>query len=328
MELKLGDARALVVEILTSRGMPTDYAGMVADHLVDGSLVGDEHFGLPRAIGLAEVLEKRPPAGRVAIVREDANSAVIDGCGNNGFVTSVIGIDKAIELARKSGVGVVGVSNTWFSGRLAYYVERAARHGLIAFHTASATARVAPYGGIDPVYGTNPIAFGFPGRDGPLIVDIGTSAATWGEMLHRRSTGRALDPGMAVDRQGHPTDDAAAGLAGAILPWGGARGGGLALVVQVLGLLAGGRPIVKELGDYGFFFLVFDPELLMPLDEFKARSAELLDVVRASRPGPGFERVRVQGEASMARRAEALARGSIVLEHRDYTALQALRRKG
>jgi len=326
MELKLGDARAIVVEILTSRGMPADYAGMVADHLVDGSLVGDEHFGLPRAIGLVEVLDKRPPAKRVAVIREDSNSAVIDGCDNNGFVTSVIGVDKAIELARKSGVGIVGVRNTWFSGRLAYYVERAARQDLVAFHTASATARVAPYGGIDPVYGTNPMAFGFPGQDGPLIVDIGTSAATWGEMLHRRNSGRALDPEMAVDRLGHPTEDAAAGLAGAILPWGGARGGGLALVVQILGLLAGGKPIVKQLGEYGFFFLVFDPEMLMPIDEFKARSAELLEAVRASRPGQDFERVRIQGEASAARRAQGLARGTIVIGDKDYAALQALRR--
>jgi LDH2 family malate/lactate/ureidoglycolate dehydrogenase len=290
--------------------------------------VGDEHFGLPRAIGLVEVLAKRPPARRVAIVREDAHSAVLDGGDNNGFVTSVVAIDKAIELARNNGVGIVGVRNTWFSGRLAYYVERAARQNLIAFHTASATARGAPYGGIDPIYGTNPIAFGFPGKNGPLIVDIGTSAATWGEMLHRQSSGRPLDPGMAVDRHGRPTDDAALGLAGAILPWGGARGGGLALVVQLLGLVAGGKPIVKQLGDYGFFFLVFDPELLMPIDEFKTRSAELLDAVRASRPGDGFERVRVQGEASMARRAQALARGCIAIDDKDYAALLALRRKG
>ncbi|MPZ55187.1 MAG: Ldh family oxidoreductase [Rhizobiales bacterium] len=325
MELKFEDAKALAVEILTSRGMRPDYAGIVADHLIDAAIAGHAFAGLPRVLALVEALEKKPPARPVTIVREDSISAVIDGGDNNGYVTSVIGVDKAIDLAKGSGVGIVGVRNTWFSGRLAYYVERAARLDLVAFHTASSTARVAPYGGIDALFGTNPIALAFPGKDGPLVIDLGTSAATWGELLLRKRTGRKLDPGMAVDVQGQPTDDAAAGLDGAILPWGGPRGGALSLAVQVLGVLAGGNTIVKDVSDYGFFFFVFNPELLMPINQFKTRAEELLDIVRTSRPGLGAERVRIPGASSLLRRAQGQVRGTLTVDDKVYAALQNLR---
>jgi LDH2 family malate/lactate/ureidoglycolate dehydrogenase len=327
MELKIEDAKDLAIDILTSRGMPCDYAGMVADHLVDAAMAGHAFAGLPRVLALVEGLEKKPPASPVTVVREDKQSALIDGGDNNGYVTSVIGVDKAIALAKGSGVGIVGVRNTWFSGRLAYYVERAARQNLIALHTANSTARVAPFGGVDAIFGTNPIAFAFPCDGEPLVIDVGTSAATWGELLLRKRTGRKLDPNMAVDAAGEATDDPAAGLEGAILPWGEHRGYGLSLVVQVLGILAGSKVIVDDVAQYGFFFIVFDPELLMSLGEFKSKVAQLRDSLRRSRPAPGGTGVRLPGEGSQAKRKRALARGTVTVDDKIYEALSLLRGK-
>jgi LDH2 family malate/lactate/ureidoglycolate dehydrogenase len=325
MELKIEEAKGLAIDILTSRGMRHDYAGMVADHLVDAAMAGHAFAGLPRVLALVEALEKKPPAAPVTVLREDRQSALIDGGDNNGYVTSVIGVDKAIALAKASGIGIVGVRNTWFSGRLAYYVERAARQNLIAFHTANSTARVAPHGGIDPIFGTNPVAFAFPCEGEPLVVDLGTSAATWGELLLRKRTGRKLDSNMAVDASGEITDDPAAALKGAILPWGEHRGYGLSLVVQVLGILAGSKVVIDDVEQYGFFFTVFNPELLMPVDEFKSKVAQLRDILHRSRPTPSGERVRVPGEGSQARRKRGLDRGTVMVDDKIYDALLALR---
>ena len=327
MQLTFAEARALAVDVLSSHGMPMDHAGIVADHLIDAAGAGHAFAGLPRVLALVDHLKDHPAGAPITITERGPGAAVIDGGGNNGYVTSLIGIDKAIDLARKSGVGVVGIRDTWFSGRLAYYVERAARAGFIAFHTASTQARVAPSGGIDRIFGTNPVAFAFPCDPEPLVIDFGTGMTTWGNVLLRRKLGQQLDPGSAVDGQGNPTNDPSAALEGAFLPWGGHRGYGLALVVQVLAILAGGKMVAEEVTDSGFFFMVIDPGLLGSAEDFKQNVTDLVAHIEASRPAPGTEKVRVHGRGSLAKRARAQAAGMIEVDQAVYDTLIALRGK-
>ncbi len=325
MQLSFAEAKALAVDVLTSHGMPADHAATVADHLIDAAGAGHAFAGLPRVMALVEHLRDHPAGRPITVTDRSASSAVIDGAGNNGYVTSIIGIDKAMDLARQSGVGVVGIRDTWFSGRLAYYVERAARAGFVAFHTASTQARVAPAGGIDRIFGTNPVAFAFPCDPEPLVIDFGTGMTTWGNVLLRRKLGQKLDPGSAVDREGSPTLDPSKALESAFLPWGGPRGYGLALVVQVLALMAGGRMVAEEVTDSGFFFLVIDPALLGSAEDFKANVTALVAHIEASRPAPGTDRVRVHGRGSLAKRARAQAAGVIEVDQAVYDTLTALR---
>jgi LDH2 family malate/lactate/ureidoglycolate dehydrogenase len=327
MLLSFADARQLAVDVLVAHGMPLDHAGIVGDHLVDAAGAGHAFAGLPRVMALVEHLTDHPAGAPITVTDRSASSAVIDGGGNNGYVTSLIGIDKAMALARASGVGVVGIKNTWFSGRLAYYVERAARAGFMAFHTASTQARVAPSGGIDRIFGTNPVAFAFPCDPEPLVIDFGTGMTTWGNVLLRRKLGQPLEPGAAVDAEGNPTLDPSAALEGAFLPWGGHRGYGLALVVQVLAMMAGGKMVAEEVTDSGFFFLVIDPAMLGSAEEFKANVTSLVAHIEASRPAPGTEKVRVHGRGSLAKRAKAQAAGMIEVDQAVYDTLVALKGK-
>ncbi|QLH13001.1 Ldh family oxidoreductase [Paracoccus pantotrophus] len=325
MYLSFADARQLAIDVLSSHGMPSDHAAIVADHLVDAAGAGHAFAGLPRVMALVEHLTDHPAGKEITVTDVSPSSATIDGAGNNGYVTSLIGIDKAIELARQSGVGVVGIRNTWFSGRLAYYVERAARAGFIALHTASTQARVAPSGGIDRIFGTNPVAFAFPCEPDPLVIDFGTGMTTWGNVLLRRKLEQPLDPDSAVDVEGNPTTDPSAALEGAFLPWGGHRGYGLALVVQVLAILAGGKMVAEEVTDSGFFFLVIDPALLGNAGDFRRQVGELVAHIEGSRPAPGNQRVRVPGRGSLAKRAKAEAAGQIEVDQAVYDTLVALR---
>ena len=327
MKLAIAEATDLALRGLVRAGMKPIAARIVADHLIDANLCGHEFSSLPRVLALAEELAKKPPPGEIRITRETQCSAVIDGGDNVAYVVSLFAIDKAIDIAKESGVAVVSASNTWFSGRLAYYVERAARKGYVAMHTTNTTARVAPYGGIDRLMGTNPIAIAFPSDDEPLVIDVGTSATTWGDVVLAQTKGEPLPGGVAVDPQGRPTLDPAAALEGAFLAWGGQRGSALSLAVQALGVLAGSAPVIHEVGNYGLFFLVVDPHVLMDRGEFKANVSELRRAIECNRPS-GDAPVRVPGDGSLKRRKARIAEGFVTVDDRVYERLVALAGQG
>jgi LDH2 family malate/lactate/ureidoglycolate dehydrogenase len=324
MQLTIAEATELAVRTLTRHRMSERCARLAAEHLVDAALCGHEFSSLARLLAIVEALQKKPPAAEIRVVHETANSALIDGGDNIGYAVSITAIDKAIEICARSGVAIVGANNTWFSGRLAYYVERAARRGYVAMHTTNTTALVAPFGGIDRVIGTNPLAFAFPCEGDPVVIDIGTSATSWGDVVLSAAKGETLPAGVAIDAGGQPTDDPNEALAGAFLPWGGRRGSGLSLVVQLFGILAGSQVVIDGIGNYGLFFLVLDPALLMPGEQFKSRASELREVIHATRLAKGASQVRVPGEGSIERRKRSTAAGVIQVDDRVYSKILEL----
>jgi len=326
MQLSLEDATALTVTTLTRHGMSAEHAKCVADHLVDAALCGHEFSSLPRLLAIVDEMRSKPPTAEIRVAREDGCFAHIDGGDNVAYVVSIVAVDKAIEICRRNGVAVVTAGNTWFSGRCAYYVERGARAGFVSLHTTNTTARVAPYGGTERLMGTNPFAIAFPSTTDPLVIDIGTSAITWGDVLLAREKGEALPEGVAVDRQGHPTLDPTAALEGAFMAWGGQRGSALSLTVQLLGVLAGSRPVIPDSSDYGLFFVLIDPERVHPGGRFRAEVSALRAAIEANRPLPGVERVRVPGDGSLNRRKRALASPTLMLDDKVYARILELGR--
>jgi L-2-hydroxycarboxylate dehydrogenase (NAD+) len=320
-KLSLDDAKAVAIDFLQRHKMPAEHATMVADHLIYATLAGHDFAGFSRLLPLSERLKQRGVGGTVTVIHETEKSATIDGADVNGYVTSVFGMDKAIELAKKSGVGIVGVHNSWFSGMLRYYVERAAQAGLIGIHASNSTARVAPHGGIDRLLGTNPMAFAFPATGSPLVIDFASASIMWGDVIYHDQLGAPLPAGRAVDSDGHPTVNPLAALAGAILPWGGARGSSVSVLVQALGILGGSDPIVGESGKWGYFFMAIDPELLMPLAQFKQRIGAMRDAIEGSRPRPGGSPVRTPGSSSRRNLDNGFARGWIEVDDAIYEAL-------
>jgi LDH2 family malate/lactate/ureidoglycolate dehydrogenase len=229
--------------------------------------------------------------------------------------------EAAIAKAAAHGISVIGVTNSWMSGRSAYFVEMIANAGLVAIHTASSGPTVAPHGGAKPVLGTNPIAFALPGEDGPLVLDMGTSAFMATELQLRVRLGQPLPEGVGVDRDGRPTRDAAAVRDGALLPFGGHKGFGLGLIVQAFGLL-GGAALVPG-NDDGYVFIAFRPDLLVPLADLKRELAALIARVKAVPPQPGFAEIRIPGEQS-ARNRERLRREGLGVDRLVYDRLTAL----
>src|SRR5215813_5590420 len=276
VHLSVADARALGERAMRGIGYEAEEARILTDHVIDAALCGYEYSGLPKLLNVADSPRFKAPRGPVRRVKDTGVSVLFDGGNKSCMLGMYYATRAAIERASAHGFALVGVNNLWMSGRSAYYVEMAARAGLIGIHTVAAPPMVAPLGGAGPALGTNPIAFGFPMEADPLVIDLGTSAFMGTDLQFRQRLGIPLPDNVAIDEHGRPTTDAGAARRGAILPFGGYKGFALALATHALGVLCGWD------GDHekaGYLFIAFRPDLFMPLEDYRrALAAEIATI--------------------------------------------------
>ena len=307
MILTVAQARSLAAASMAAVGHTAEESAIIADHLIDCELRGLSFGGLPRALSIVERIMQTPKAREpIRVIHETPVSATLHGGDQVGYLVGRRATDIAIEKARASGIAIVGAFETWYTGMYSYYLERVTKAGFAGLIAGSAPPRVAPHGGTQGRFGTNPIAIGIPTTGIPIIWDIGTSAVMSGEVMLRQRTGALLDMGSAFDAAGKPTRDPAAALGGAFAVWGGHKGSGLAMVVQMLGMMAGAAAMPPVIRDCGLFLVAIDPGLLGPADDYKQRIADYADALRATRPLDPANPVRVPFERSAADRARRL----------------------
>lgn len=326
MRLSIDEARTLVVDVMTAVGHTSPEAKEIADHLIDCELRGLSFGGLPRALSVVErIRSTATPQRAISIVRETPVSATIDGGDRVGYLVANRATDIAIDKARSTGLAMVGAHETWYTGMFSYYLERITAQGFAGMIAGSGLALVAPHGGTEARFGTNPIAFGFPATHGPVICDIGTAGVMLGEVALKQRLGELLPPGLAFDKEGHPTQNAGEALEGAFTVWGGHKGSGLALVVQLLGMMCGAEAAPKGLRDCGFFVLVMDPGVLNSAGDYQDRVTKFADDLRATRPLNPEHPVRVPFDRSRAERVRRLTDGYIDVSDTVFDALGQIR---
>lgn len=325
MFVPLAQARNLATRALSGLGLNTREADITADHLIDCELRGLGFSGLARILSIAERLASTPTTPTPITVRKETPvSSLLDGGDNLGYLVAHRATEIVIGKASESGLALVGAHNTWYTGMLSYYAEMATARDLVVMIASNATPWVAPYGGSAARFGTNPICFGFPGERDPVIWDIGTSEIIHAQVLLARRLGQPLPPGVAFDAAGQPTTDPAQALSGAFVAWGGHKGSGLGIVVQLLGVLAGSPISPGELHDFGFLILAAQPDLLGSLDEFKQKVSDYADTVRGTQPLSPDSPVRMPFDRSVARRQETLRQGGFEVADEVYRAISAL----
>lgn len=258
------------------------------------------------------------------ITRESAVSAQLDGGDRVGYLVAEEATRIAITKAKGSGIGAVGASNTWYTGMLSYYAEKVVAAGMVVMIASNATPWVAPHGGSQGRFGTNPICFGFPSEGVPLIWDIGISQIIHAQATIAGRTGQQLPAGVAYDADGNPTRDPLAALSGAFVNWGGHRGSGLGIVVQLLGVMAGSPILPGQLRDFGCFVLAIRPDLFVDAEAFRTSVSEYAEQIRATRRLDHDVPVRVPLERSAALRSERLASGAIDVDDVVYAAVLKL----
>jgi LDH2 family malate/lactate/ureidoglycolate dehydrogenase len=323
VRLTEAQARSVSMRALHKCGYDEAGATIITDQLVDNALCGYPFASLARILTIAEESRNRQTRTEPHIVRETASSALVDGGNTIGYIAAFRGAEIAARKAKETGLSIVGVYNSFYSGRNAWFVEHIVKHDLVAIHTSSASPRVLPPGSKAPLLGTNPISIGFPSTNGPVVWDIGTASVMWGDVQLMARLGHELPEGAGFDADGNPTRDAAEALKGGVAPWGGHKGYGLSFCIQALGLIAGaalGRGVVN---DYGFLFIAIDPGLTQPDNAFQSQMSELVETIKALPKQDGVEEIRIPSERAFQDRARRRVEG-IVVEQKIVDMLEAL----
>ncbi len=325
VKLSVRDAHALAAGVMRAYEHSAEYAGLIADHLIDCELRGLQYGGLPRLVSIVERLERTgAPKRPVETVHETPVSARLAGHDNLGYVVAHKATEIAIAKAKQSGLAFVGANDTWYTGMLSYFAEMAAAEGLVTMIASNASPWVAPHGAVDGRFGTNPICYGFPSTGDPIIWDIGTSTIMHAEVVLAKRMGLPLAEGLAFDADGEPTTDPDAALGGAFAAWGGHKGSGLAHVVQLLGVLAGSPTQPPDLAQFGFVILALRPDLMTTEADYRARVTEYAETVRGARPVKGGPPVRMPFDRSATLRRDRLAADVIEVPEAVHARLQGI----
>jgi LDH2 family malate/lactate/ureidoglycolate dehydrogenase len=319
--------------ILVAMGCDGANAHLIAEGLVEADLRGNRIQGTDHLYSVISALQagRINGAARPRVVRESAATALVDGDGGAGHVGGRFAADLAVDKAKATGIGAVGLARAGDTFMLAGYVDRMASADLVGMAFTNSLYSggnpyfvcVHPAGGIDPVLGTNPLAIEFPTRDGGQIVaDLATSTSAMGHLRLASYRGGQIPAGVAIDHDGYPTTDPFAAMAGALTPLGGHKGFALGLAVALLsGPMVGadiGAPLKAQAQsddppNLGHFFLAIDPAAFGPLEAYHDRVDAFVAELKAGRRAPGVEAIHMPGERSLRRREQSLADGISLL---------------
>ena len=315
------DLTDLVVAALLRAGVARARAELIAESAIDSDLGGRASHGVVRIAGY---LAKAGRGGidrtaEPALIQDNGTVFAIDARNGFGQLAFALAVDMAAERSRERGVSCGTIRNLNNAGALGYFARRATRAGQIAIVAGNATPAMPPYGGRAARLGTNPLCVAIPATDGSSpVLDMATSAASKGTIRQAARRGTPIPSDWALTAEGAPTTDPNAALEGLLLPFGGAKGYGIALMVEILSGVLSGAGIgdeVRPLGDVaspsnaGAFVLTLSPDAFMPRAEFDLRLAALLAKIRGSDPLPGFERVLVPGDRYWEERERRLRDG-------------------
>jgi LDH2 family malate/lactate/ureidoglycolate dehydrogenase len=322
--------------LLAGAGAPPVEAATVMRHVVGANLAGHDSHGIIQIPGYIDRIKAGHivPGASWTITQESATSTVVDGHWGFGYVANERAMRLTIEKARTANMAAATVSRQGHIGRLAGYALMAAEAGMIGMLSADSgrsPKHVAPFGGAEARLGTNPICFAVPSDlDGPLFVDMATSAVAAGKVSLAAARGQSIPIGWVVDAQGRPTGDPAElKKGGALLPLGGSegfKGTGLAVMVEILcGLLTGLGFGVEPTGRHndGCFMAAFNVAAFRPLATFKAEVAEFARYLKATPPSEGSPGVFYPGELEHMREQQRRADG-VPVEDATWAKLVAL----
>ena len=315
----------IVAAIFENAGSPADEAKLVASSLVKANLMGHDSHG----VGLVPTYVRHIQAGLLIpgtsaeCVKDDGAIMMFDGCRGFGRRAGGEAMAAAAERCRDTGVVLMTLRNAHHIGRIGAYGEIAMEHGLISLHFVNVIDHgptVAPWGGGEARYVTNPVCIAVPGTENtpPTLLDMATSLIALGKARVAMSKGEQVEEGLMIDADGKPTTDPSVMYGnpkGALLPFGDHKGSGLALMCELLagGLSGGGtiQPDNPQLQSIinNMFTIVIDPARLVDMTWLRSEIDATITYVKSARPVDPDKPVIVAGDAERARTAERMAAG-------------------
>jgi L-2-hydroxycarboxylate dehydrogenase (NAD+) len=314
----------LIGDVLIRIGLPAGDAAKVAELMTEADLTGaDAHgvFRLPQYVRRLSAggINPRPD---IRVQRTAPATALVDGDNGMGHLVMARAAATAVELAREAGVAWVGARHSNHAGAAGVYAAMPLAHDMIGIYSVVASANHMPvWGGAENLLGTNPLAVAIPaGEEAPVVLDIATTIVSYGTVKNYKLLGKTMPEGWMVgSRDGRPLTDPAKSHDGLLVPLGGYKGSGLALVLGLLAGVLNGAAFGREVFDFnaddetacntGHFIIALDIARFVALADFKAEVDRHLRDLRGSRTLPGFDAVRLPGAERRRRRAERLRDG-------------------
>lgn len=304
-------------------GIAKSEATIIAELMVRADAQGSEGHGvfrLPQYIRRIKggAVNVKP---NIRVVREAAGMALVDGDNGMGHLVMRFATQKAIEKAKQAGVAWVGVKRSNHAGPASLYAGMPLEHDMIGLYLAVGNANhLPPWGGIDMLLSTNPIAVAVPADEElPVVLDMATTVAAYGKVKTKAQRGEMMPEGWMMDREGRPLTDPKRANEGFLLPIGGYKGYGLALIFGLLAGTLNGAAMGKDVIDFnaddttptntGHVIVAINIEAFQPVAEFKKSVDALVRDIRNSRRLPGVDRIRLPGEGSYAAREDRLENG-------------------
>ena len=314
--------REIASQLLQGAGASEEEARVISRHSMGANLAGHDSHGIIAIPTYIDRIKRGHivPGAPFEVMRDTPTTTVVDGHWGFGYVVSERVMQMTIDKAKQSNVAAATVFRQSHVGRVADYPIMAADAGMIGIMTADSgrsSKSVAPFGGREPRLGTNPICIAMPSDlDGPLFIDMATSAVAGGKLGVARARAVAIPEGWILDKEGNPTTDPSAG--GVQLPLGGPeghKGYGLSVMVEIFsGILTGlgfGHDPSGRHND-GCFMAAFDVDAFRPLDDFKKEVSEFAAYLQSTPPATGFDRVYYPGELEHLRTQRMLEEGIFV----------------
>jgi len=291
IRISLSDAHALIHSALVVAGVSQVVSTSVASALVAAEAEGQTGHGFSRLgdyvgqVGTGKINR----AANIAVRSRGPASLAVDADSGFAFPALDTALSVGVPLAQDMGIAVMAIANSHHCGALSVQVEKIAEAGLIGIMVANSPKAIAPWGGRDPLFGTNPIAFATPQAMGPpLIIDLSLSRVARGKVMNAHKSGQPIPLGWALDADGNPTADPEAGLAGSMVPIGEAKGTALALMVEILASAFTGSAMSHEAGSFfdadgsaprvGQTLIAIRPDAQ---SDFLERVSELLELIQS-----------------------------------------------
>ncbi len=334
--ISVDNLKTFMKESLLKAGVPNDDADIVVDVLISSDLRGIESHGIGRLQMYLNFIKDgvQTPVTKYEILKETPGTALIDAKFGMGHVVSYHAMKLAIEKAKKTGIAAVSVRNSTHFGICGYYPLMAIKENMAGFAVTNARPSIAPTFSNDPMFGTNPIAFGVPTDEPcPFLLDMATSITQRGKVEVYDRIGKTMPEGWAMDRDGNYVTDPTkllgmfASKAASLLPLGGAgedlsgyKGYGLAMMVEILSSAFSGGPFCWGLSGFdengkkvpnklGHFFMAINISSFIDIDEFKTITGNMAREMRKCTKLPGIERIYTAGEKEYDKEQEIPEKG-------------------
>ncbi|HEY6331290.1 MAG TPA: Ldh family oxidoreductase [Blastocatellia bacterium] len=317
------ELRAFCEAVFMTLGVESADAQVWADALMEASLRGIDSHGVLVLPMYAAMIEAGGivASSRIETIYDGGATVLLDGKGGIGFVISARAMDLALERAASFGISFITVRNSNHFGAAGYYAMKSLPRDMVGIALTNASPALPAWGGKTRVIGSNAMAVAVPsGRKFPIVYDIAIGAAAGAKVFLMGQKGKAIPDDWMIDKEGRPTNDPGALFdGGLILPFGGHKGYGLGIILDVLsGVISGGlfstqvpgfaQDMAKPLGAC-HTFMAIDVSRFLPVDEFKSRVDEMVRNIKASSPVEGIERVYLPGERGFLTREDRLKNG-------------------